>query len=196
MSKQAISKLYNTVPHPASAYLGPTHSFRAADGGGNNLQDVNYGRAGTSYARSVQGHFCNPPTSLPDPGLIFDTLLKRSEVSLPLRVRLISEKPLMCFHMLFRERTTHLGSQASRSRSPPWSRTLCSGQTHTTGPRTILARILTSALYTVTVRYPYGIFLNKRIFLITSAFRSFRPRCTGPRPRQVRSWANLPRHIL
>jgi len=81
MSKQAISKLYNTVPHPPSAYLGPTHSFRAADGGGNNLQDVNYGRAGTSYARSVQGQFCNPPTSLPDPGLIFDTLLKRHEVS-------------------------------------------------------------------------------------------------------------------
>ena len=75
--------LYNTVPHPPAAYLGPAHSFRAADGGGNCLQDKDLGRAGTGYARSVQSQFCTPQTGLPDPGLIFDTLLKRRDVSSP-----------------------------------------------------------------------------------------------------------------
>jgi linoleate 10R-lipoxygenase len=77
MADKALGILYNTVPHPPAALLGQEHAFRAADGKGNNLQDENYGRAGTGYARSVQPQFCVAPTSLPDPGLIFDTLLKR-----------------------------------------------------------------------------------------------------------------------
>jgi hypothetical protein len=81
MADKALGILYNTVPHPPAALLGQEHAFRAADGKGNNLQDENYGRAGTGYARSVQPQFCVAPTSLPDPGLIFDTLLKRRGVS-------------------------------------------------------------------------------------------------------------------
>ncbi|KAF9039702.1 heme peroxidase [Hymenopellis radicata] len=76
MSNSAISLLYNTLPHPRAALLGPVHSFRQADGGGNNLQIPHLGKAGTPYARSVQGKWCNAPTSLPDPGIIFDTLMK------------------------------------------------------------------------------------------------------------------------
>ncbi|KAJ7078001.1 heme peroxidase [Mycena belliarum] len=76
MSNSAISLLYNTLPHPPAALLGPVHSFRQADGGGNNLQIPDLGRAGTPYARSVQGKWCTSPTSLPDPGVIFDTLMK------------------------------------------------------------------------------------------------------------------------
>ncbi|KAF8878550.1 heme peroxidase [Infundibulicybe gibba] len=73
MSNSAIEMLYNTIPH-ATSLLGPVHATRQADGGGNNLQFPDLGRAGTPYARSVQGKWCT--SILPDPGLVFDTLLK------------------------------------------------------------------------------------------------------------------------
>ena len=79
LNNDVISTLYNTVPHPNASYLGP-NSFRAADGGGNDLQNPDVGRAGMPYARSVQGKAGLPPSSLPDPGLIFDTILKRKGV--------------------------------------------------------------------------------------------------------------------
>jgi len=77
LNNGVISTLYNTVPHPIASYLGPT-SFREANGGGNNLENPDVGRAGMPYARSVQGKAGLPPSSLPDPGLIFDTILKRN----------------------------------------------------------------------------------------------------------------------
>ncbi|KAJ7436075.1 heme peroxidase [Mycena galericulata] len=76
MANSAISLLYNTVPHPPAALVGPVHAFREADGRGNNLQTPDLGKAGMPYARSVQGNWCIEPTSLPDPGVIFDTLMK------------------------------------------------------------------------------------------------------------------------
>ncbi|KDR69074.1 hypothetical protein GALMADRAFT_933805 [Galerina marginata CBS 339.88] len=72
-----IDTLYNTVPHPPASYLSPSYSFRQADGGCNNLENHDLGRAGTPYARSVQGKAGLPRSSLPDAGLIFDTILKR-----------------------------------------------------------------------------------------------------------------------
>lgn len=80
MSNAAVGMLYNTVPHPPASFLGPVHSWRSADGGGNNLQVPDCGRGGTAYARSVQGQWCLAAESLPDPGLIFDTLLKKRVV--------------------------------------------------------------------------------------------------------------------
>ena len=56
------------------------HSFREADGGGNNLQIPQLGRAGQPYARSVQAKWCTAASSLPDPGLVFDSLMKRRKV--------------------------------------------------------------------------------------------------------------------
>jgi len=82
MSNSAITLLYNTIPHPPASFLGPVHSFRQADGGGNNLQNPDCGRAGTPYARSVQGKWCMPEAVQPDPGLIFDTILKARDVSI------------------------------------------------------------------------------------------------------------------
>jgi linoleate 10R-lipoxygenase len=81
LNNGVISTLYNTVPHPIASYLGPT-SFREADGGGNNIENPDVGRAGMPYARSVQGKAGLPRSSLPDPGLIFDTILKRKDVSI------------------------------------------------------------------------------------------------------------------
>ncbi|KAG6861378.1 hypothetical protein C0995_000784 [Termitomyces sp. Mi166 len=80
MNNRLINVLYNTVPHPPASYLGLQSSFRHADGGGNNFQDPNLGRAGMPYARSVQGKAGLPRTSLPDPGLVFDTILKRHKI--------------------------------------------------------------------------------------------------------------------
>ncbi|KAL4262777.1 Heme peroxidase [Pleurotus pulmonarius] len=75
-----IGGLYNTVPHPPAAYLGRKYAWREADGSNNNLQDPDYGRSGRPYSRSAQGQSGLPVTSLPDPGLIFDTLLRRREL--------------------------------------------------------------------------------------------------------------------
>ena len=77
LNDTVIGTLYNTIPHPPASYLGPKHVFREADGRGNNLQDPDLGRAGTPYARSVQGKAGLPRSSLPDAGLVFDAILKR-----------------------------------------------------------------------------------------------------------------------
>ncbi|KAF8066489.1 heme peroxidase [Lyophyllum atratum] len=77
MNNDVINTLYNTVPHPPASYLGPANCFRQADGAGNNLENPNLGRGGQPYARSVQGRAGLPRTSLPDPGLIFDTILRK-----------------------------------------------------------------------------------------------------------------------
>ncbi|KAG6915284.1 hypothetical protein DXG01_012306 [Tephrocybe rancida] len=80
LNNTVIDTLYNTVPHPPASFLGPNHCYRHADGGGNNLQNPDYGRGGTSYARSVQGKAGLPYSSLPDAGLIFDTILQRKGI--------------------------------------------------------------------------------------------------------------------
>ncbi|KJA20426.1 hypothetical protein HYPSUDRAFT_166972 [Hypholoma sublateritium FD-334 SS-4] len=77
MGNSVIGLLYNTIPHPPASYLGPKHQFREADGSGNNLEIPDLGRSGRPYARSVQGKNGLPRSSLPDPGLVFDTVLKR-----------------------------------------------------------------------------------------------------------------------
>ncbi|KAG6865223.1 hypothetical protein C0991_004346 [Blastosporella zonata] len=80
LNNAAIGQLYNTIPHPPEAFLGPDYCYRQADGGGNNLESPNYGRAGSAYARSVQGKSGLPYSSLPDAGLVFDSVLKRKGI--------------------------------------------------------------------------------------------------------------------
>ncbi|KAH8111877.1 heme peroxidase [Phellopilus nigrolimitatus] len=72
----AIATLYETLPHPPATFLGPQYSYRSADGSGNNPLQPELGKAGLQYARSVQGRHPLPMNTLPDPGLVFDTLLK------------------------------------------------------------------------------------------------------------------------
>jgi len=72
-----ITLLYADLPHPPATYLGPDSQFRSPDGGGNNPAMPDLGRAKTPYVRSVQGTTPIPPSILPSPELIFDTLLKR-----------------------------------------------------------------------------------------------------------------------
>ncbi|KAF4610183.1 hypothetical protein D9613_010597 [Agrocybe pediades] len=90
---QVIDLLYKDLPHPPSGYLcspppplspsssncssGANYAFRTADGSNNNPLLPTLGKAGSPYARSVPSKTMPPRSSLPDAGLVFDTLLKR-----------------------------------------------------------------------------------------------------------------------
>lgn len=76
----AMAILYNSLPHPPATRLGASQ-YRSADGGGNDMTNPDLGRAGTPYARSVQGKVPQPSNTMPDPGLVFDALLKARDVS-------------------------------------------------------------------------------------------------------------------
>jgi linoleate 10R-lipoxygenase len=92
--------VYKDLPHPPSGYLGPprppravaaldaakltttpardaTYAFRSADGSNYNILFPTFGQAGSPYARSVPSSNYTPDSCLPDPGLVFDTLLRR-----------------------------------------------------------------------------------------------------------------------
>ena len=76
-----LSAVYDDLPHPPATYLGKDYQWRAADGSNNNMDVPDLGKAGTPYARSVQQSHPLPGNAMPDAGLIFDTLLRREEVS-------------------------------------------------------------------------------------------------------------------
>lgn len=57
------------------------YAFRFADGSYNNVLCPTLGQAGSPYARSVPSSHLAPQFTLPDPGLLFDTLLKRDKDS-------------------------------------------------------------------------------------------------------------------
>ncbi|KAF5338044.1 hypothetical protein D9758_014270, partial [Tetrapyrgos nigripes] len=93
-----IDFLYKNLPHPPSAYLSALvqpdpsvstatnpnkgayvkYAYRAADGSNYNPLIPRFGAAGQPYARTVPSTtLLTPMNTLPDPGLVFDTLLKR-----------------------------------------------------------------------------------------------------------------------
>ncbi|THH11068.1 hypothetical protein EW145_g888 [Phellinidium pouzarii] len=74
LNNEVIAVLYDTLPHPPATFLGM--EYRSADGSGNNPLQPDLGKAGLSYARTVQGKHPLAANALPDPGLVFDTLLK------------------------------------------------------------------------------------------------------------------------
>lgn len=90
-----LCAVYKDLPHPPASYcsqydLPPPpllasftngkpakYAFRTYDGSHYNPLFPSMGRAGTPYARSVPSLARVPTRSLPEPGLVFDTLLKR-----------------------------------------------------------------------------------------------------------------------
>ncbi|KAL0070995.1 hypothetical protein AAF712_001553 [Marasmius tenuissimus] len=87
-------QVYKDLPHPPSAYLSNltgntpppaaaggsiSYASRSSDGSGYNPLFPSLGKAGTPYARSVSSTKFPPLSSLPDPSLVFDTLLKREK---------------------------------------------------------------------------------------------------------------------
>ncbi|KAJ8091181.1 hypothetical protein PM082_004157 [Marasmius tenuissimus] len=74
---KVIKLLYNDLCHPPATCIGNKYAWRQADGRFNNVAIPEMGKAGEPYARSVQQTHPLPANELPDPGLIFDSLLKR-----------------------------------------------------------------------------------------------------------------------
>ncbi|KAJ7182581.1 heme peroxidase [Mycena crocata] len=88
-----INILYKDLPHPPSTYLSMLpqnavtaatpnpikYAFRNADASNYVPLFPGLGKANAPYARSVPTTNFTPPASLPDPGLVFDTLMQRDE---------------------------------------------------------------------------------------------------------------------
>ncbi|CUA69779.1 hypothetical protein RSOLAG22IIIB_08699 [Rhizoctonia solani] len=72
-----VKLLYETLPHPPTSHVGEDR-FRSADGGRNNVNMPDLGRAGMTYARNVQGHQPQSPTCLPPTSMVVDELLMAS----------------------------------------------------------------------------------------------------------------------
>ncbi|KAJ6551508.1 heme peroxidase [Mycena capillaripes] len=88
-----IDILYKDLPHPPSSYLSMLpqnestaaasnpikYVYRNADGSNYVPLFPGLGKAKTPYARSVPATNITPPASLPDAGLVFDTLMSRDK---------------------------------------------------------------------------------------------------------------------
>lgn len=55
------------------------YAYRTADGSNYNVSFPTMGMAGSPYARSVPSTSFIPVAALPDPGLVYDTLLRREK---------------------------------------------------------------------------------------------------------------------
>ncbi|KAF5702892.1 fatty acid oxygenase [Fusarium mundagurra] len=72
-----IKRLWDNLRHRPLSYLGDEFRYRAADGSNNNILYPHLGAAGSHYARSVVPKH-KRTSILPDPSLIFDSLLARN----------------------------------------------------------------------------------------------------------------------
>ncbi|ROV91089.1 hypothetical protein VPNG_09932 [Cytospora leucostoma] len=76
LTNQLVNQLWYSLDHPVLTYIGEDQMYRTADGSYNNPLYPQMGAAGTTYARSVRPTVM-PPGALPDPGLIYDSVMKR-----------------------------------------------------------------------------------------------------------------------
>ncbi|EPS97159.1 hypothetical protein FOMPIDRAFT_95975 [Fomitopsis schrenkii] len=76
LNDKVITLLYETLTHPPPTLMDDSHRFRQPDGSCNNVIIPGLGQSARPYARSVQGKHPMPANMLPDPALVFDTLLK------------------------------------------------------------------------------------------------------------------------
>ena len=111
VSNDFIGMLWQDLPHPPPTMAGPQARYRRHDGGNNNPWIPEMGKAGTPYSRNV------PPTTtkgpnLPDPGLVFDLLLKRTG---PFR-----EHPSGLNRLFFSFATIVIHEIFQTSRTDPW----------------------------------------------------------------------------
>ena len=85
--------VFNDLPHPPTGFLAPPPSplsiqavpadrpyvYRPVDGSNYNPLIPTLGKVGHPYARSAPSGHCISDWALPDPDLVFDTLLKRDK---------------------------------------------------------------------------------------------------------------------
>ncbi|CAK7274991.1 hypothetical protein SEPCBS119000_006456 [Sporothrix epigloea] len=72
-----VKELWESLEHPPQLFVGDKFQYRMADGSFNNIHNPSLGAAGTTYARSVYSTI-TAPTALPDPGVVFDSVMCRS----------------------------------------------------------------------------------------------------------------------
>ncbi|KAG9042010.1 hypothetical protein FS837_011455 [Tulasnella sp. UAMH 9824] len=83
LQDKVIALLWYDLAHPPASVVGSKYQFRTADGSGTSIWHPDMGKAGTPYARSVQGRHPLAKNQLPSPELLFDSLLKREEDPAP-----------------------------------------------------------------------------------------------------------------
>lgn len=71
-----LAQLWNDLGHPPLSNLGPETRYRSADGSNNNPLYPLLGTAGSPYARTVRPEMMRR-IALPDPGVIFDSVMAR-----------------------------------------------------------------------------------------------------------------------
>jgi Animal haem peroxidase len=71
-----LRQLWNDLDHPPLSNLGSDFKYRSADGSNNNHLYPRLGAAGSPYARTVRPEIMRP-IALPDPGVVFDSVLER-----------------------------------------------------------------------------------------------------------------------
>lgn len=76
LTNNFIDELWYSLDHPVLNFIGEKYAYRSADGSNNNPLFPQVGAAGTTYARSVRPTIM-PPGALPDPALVFDSVMKR-----------------------------------------------------------------------------------------------------------------------
>ncbi|KAI0313699.1 heme peroxidase [Amylostereum chailletii] len=94
LQQVVMNTLYSDLPHPPAAYLadldltprpqdhltkGVKYAFRSADGSHYNQLIPSMGQARAPYARTVPPRTDLNSSTLPAPGVVFDSLLKRDE---------------------------------------------------------------------------------------------------------------------
>nr|POE46916.1 psi-producing oxygenase a [Quercus suber] len=71
-----LTQLWKDLDHPPQTLLDDANHFRQPDGSGNSYQISHLGAAGMPYARTVAPQSMQSGT-LPDPGVLFDTVMAR-----------------------------------------------------------------------------------------------------------------------
>ena len=78
ITERFIKTLWDDLEHPPQTILGEEYKFRQPDGSRNSYLLPHVGKTGMPYARTVQPKTIRQP-SMPDPGVLFDALLKRKD---------------------------------------------------------------------------------------------------------------------
>lgn len=76
LTNNFIDELWYSLDHPVLSFIGDKYAYRSADGSNNNPLFPQLGAAGMTYARSVRPTIM-PQGALPDPALVFDSVMKR-----------------------------------------------------------------------------------------------------------------------
>ncbi|KAF3061010.1 Linoleate diol synthase [Daldinia childiae] len=75
-----VNTLWNSLEHPPAQILARDACYRTANGSYNNLEAPAMGAANTRYTRTTPAKVFQGP-NLPDPGLIYDSIMARDRAS-------------------------------------------------------------------------------------------------------------------